>query len=110
MSKIIGFGSTDSGGCGCSGRSMSGLGLSPDGLGISPDGLGNTAAPLGSSVVGNWFFDALLGAGLGYALAPSKRQGMVYAGAGAAAVGLGGTAGIVAAVAGALLVGKNKQR
>ena len=99
MSKIIGFGSTDKAGCGCAGRKpIPALGLSPDGLGLSPDGLGATP-PLASSPTGSTFVDALVGAGLGYAFAETKKQRMTYAIAGAAAVGLAGTVGIMGAIA-----------
>lgn len=108
MSKIIGLGATERG-CGCAakktplgglgafGTSPDGLGLSPDGLGASPDGLGD-APPLAVSPLGNWFLDGLLGAGLGYAMAPSRSNRLAYAGAGAVAVGFAGTAGIIAGV------------
>lgn len=103
MSKIVGFGSSD---CGCSSRkAVPALGLSPDGLGLSPDGLGEVP-PLAQSPTGNSFLDALLGAGLGYALAPEGKQRAMYAVAGGAAVGLAGTVGIMGAIAMKIFVGR----
>lgn len=105
MAKIVGFGSSD-GGCGCS-KPVPALGLAPDGLGLSPDGLGNVP-PLAQSPTGNSFFDALIGAGLGAALADSKKQRLTYAAAGAVAVGLAGTLGIVGAVGLKLFSGRSR--
>jgi hypothetical protein len=105
MAKIVGFGSSD-GGCGCS-KPIPALGLAPDGLGLSPDGLGGVP-PLAQSPTGNSFFDALLGAGLGAAFAETKKQRLAYAAAGALAVGLAGTVGIVGAVGLKLFTSRNK--
>lgn len=111
---ITGLGSTDGMSCGCGGaRATSGFGLSPDGLGISPDGLGDASSSpiLGGKITGSSWLDATLGAGLGYAFAPSKSSSskgeewdkdvrkFVYAAAGAAALGLLGVPGLIGAVA-----------
>ena len=111
---ITGLGSTDGMSCGCGGAratsgfglSPDGLGLSPDGLGISPDGLGDASSSpiLGGKITGSSWLDAALGAGLGYAFAPSKSRSskgeeFVYAAAGAAALGLLGIPGLIGAVA-----------
>lgn len=104
---ITGLGSTDGMSCGCGGaRATSGFGLSPDGLGLSPDGLGDASSSpiLGGKITGSSWLDATLGAGLGYAFAPSKSRSskgeeFVYAAAGAAALGLLGIPGLIGAVA-----------
>ena len=47
------------------------------------------------SVTGNSIADALIGAAAGYVAAPSKDRALVYAGAGAAAMGFLGTVGLI---------------
>ncbi len=96
LAPYAGLGASE--GCGCSGK---GLGVSPDGLGVSPDGLGATNEPpiLGGKVTGNTFFDAVLGAAVGYSVSPSKNQAVKWAVGGAGAVGLFGLPGLIGIVA-----------
>lgn len=98
---LVGFGSTDRRtSCGCSGRSMSGFGAGPDGLGAGPDGLGSSGTPLISGTVsGSQLFDAVIGAGLGFAMSPSWKTDMLYTVGAAAAMGLIGLPGLLGVVA-----------
>lgn len=64
---------------------------------LAVSGLGDTPALFGSAT-GSTLIDALVGAGIGYAMAPDSKDRMLWTGAGAAAALLAGTLGLVGIV------------
>ena len=92
------YGSTKTGGCGCSGIQHIGR-VAPAGLGASPDGVGAySGPPLFGSVSGNVFGDALIGAVVAYFAHPKGGDPKRWAALGGAVVALAGTVGLIGVV------------